>query len=236
MIIAGTALLFGIVLVAVLVSLGKREARADWGRPWLNVLDGLNRGFCRRYHRLNDAVLDLPESGPALVVANHLSGLDPLLLLALSPRPLRFLIAQDEFDRWWLRWLFRAVGCIPVNGNTRGLLQAARAALESGEAVALFPQGGIVPHDGPVSLRRGIAVLAEASGAPVYPVRLAGIRWVGRTVIAVVGRSHVRAACLPPLCCAPGEADRFLAQLTQSLSMPGSDADARLEIRKALPH
>ena len=87
---------------------------ADWGSRWLNRLDGLNRILCRRVHRLKHEPLKLPVSGGVLVASNHVSGLDPLLLIAASPRPLRFLIAREQYQRWWLRWLFRAVGCIPV--------------------------------------------------------------------------------------------------------------------------
>ena len=105
---------------------------ADWGGRWLNRLDGLNRIFCRRFHRLVSEPLNLPASGGALVASNHVSGLDPLLLIAASPRPLRFVIAREEYDRWWLRWLLRAVGCIPVERtrHTRGAFEAARKALK----------------------------------------------------------------------------------------------------------
>ncbi len=73
-----------------------RHNLTDWGQGWLNVLDGFNRIFCRQFHRLNEVWLDLPEAGPAVVVSNHVSGLDPLLLIASSPRPLRFLIASEQ--------------------------------------------------------------------------------------------------------------------------------------------
>lgn len=88
--------------------------KADWGGKWLNRLDGLNRIFCRKFHRLRHAKLHLPAKGGALLASNHVSGLDPLLLIAASRRPLRFMIAREQYDRWWLRWLFRAIGCIPV--------------------------------------------------------------------------------------------------------------------------
>ncbi|MES9927954.1 MAG: 1-acyl-sn-glycerol-3-phosphate acyltransferase, partial [Candidatus Thiodiazotropha sp. 6PDIVS] len=61
--------------------------QADWGSIGLNRLDGLNRLFCRYYHRLQPQVLPLPEQGGAVVVSNHISGLDPLLMIASSNRP-----------------------------------------------------------------------------------------------------------------------------------------------------
>ena len=175
---------------------------ADWGRAWLNTLDGLNRLFCRRYHGLRLHRLRLPKTGAALVVANHVSGLDPLLMLAVSPRPLRFIIAREQYDRWWLRWLFRAVGCIPVErrASAHAALSAARRALSAGEVVALFPYGGIhLEHATPARLRRGIEHLAKTSGAPVHALRLTGIRGQGRTLGAVFLSSRVRVTRYPAL-------------------------------------
>src|SRR5688572_9865683 len=116
----------------------EKANKADWGNKWLNRLDGLNRIFCRRFHRLRHAKMVLPDTGGALVASNHVSGLDPLLLIAASRRPLRFMIAREQYERWGLKWLFRAVGCIPVerSHNPRAAFHAARAALERGEIVA----------------------------------------------------------------------------------------------------
>jgi len=177
---------------------------ADWGRSWLNRLDGLNRILCRRFHRLNHDALNLPATGGVLVASNHVSGLDPLLLLAASPRPLRFLIAREEYDRWWLRWLLRAVGCIPVERtrNPRAALYAAREALERGEVVALFPHGRIhLDHHPPTPLKRGIVLLARMTGAPILTVRVEGVRGQGRTVAAVFIPSRARVQGFPPLRC-----------------------------------
>ncbi len=175
--------------------------RTDWGRPWLNRLDGFNRIFCRRYHRLSDHGIKLPRSGPAIVAANHVSGLDPLLLLAAARRPLRFLIAREEYERWWLKWLLAAVGCIPVERamNPRAAFREARAALERGEVVALFPHGRIVLDSERVPLKRGVAILARLSGAPVVPVRVEGVRGQGQTVAAVFLRSRARVRRHPAL-------------------------------------
>jgi 1-acyl-sn-glycerol-3-phosphate acyltransferase len=195
------------VAVAAPVALGAWLARrtiaiceaaneADWGGRWLNRLDGLNRIFCRRFHRLPRHTLKLPAQGGVLVASNHLSGLDPLLLIAASRRPLRFMIAREEYERWGFNWLFRAIGCIPVDRSRdpHKALYAARRALDAGEVVALFPHGKIhLDHMPPVPLRRGIVLLAQMTGAPIVPVRIDGVRGEGHTVAAVWMRSR---ACL----------------------------------------
>lgn len=195
---------------------------ADWGRPWLNRLDGLNRIFCRRFHRLRHEALKLPGSGGALIASNHVSGLDPLLLIAASPRPLRFLIAREQYDRWWLRWLFRAIGCIPVERrrNPRAALVVARQLLERGEVVALFPHGRIhLDHHAPSPLKRGIALLAHMTAAPIYPVRVEGVRGQGLTVAAVFVRSRARLRSFAPLRCHARMTEHCLEKLWDKLAV-----------------
>ncbi len=192
-----------LLVLGVVVCL--RASEADWGRGWRNAVDGFVRLFCRWFHRLQYQPIPLPEEGPALVVSNHFSGLDPLLLVTASRRPLRFLIAEEEYRRFGLTWLFRAAGCIPVDRSRRpdiALLQARRA-LERGEVIALFPHGKIhLDSDPPRKLKKGVVKLAQWHGCPIYPVRLDGIRGEGRTVSAVVMRSQARLRSFPPLDCA----------------------------------
>lgn len=224
------AVLLGSGLVATALILGglwrvavqrlRARARADWGRPWLNALDGLNRLFCRRFHRLRRAYLPLPRHGPALVVANHPSGLDPLLMIAMARRPLRFLIAREQYERFGLQWLFRAVGCIPVDRATgpHRALAAARHALQRGEVVALFPQGHIhLDQAPPARLKRGILHLAERSGAPVYPMRIEGVRGAGHTLSAVFRRSRVRIQVSPHLYYDESHPEQLLERLGEQM-------------------
>lgn len=198
----------------------ERYNGADWGNPWLNRLDGLNRLLCRRFHRLQHGPLALPAQGGALVVANHVSGLDPLLMIAASPRPLRFMIAWDEYDRWWLKWLFQAIGCIPVGGagGHRLALQRATQALQAGEVVALFPQGGIHLDPVPMRLKRGVTVIAEITGVPIYPLRLEGVGGRGLKVAAIFIRSRARIFPFDPLHYRRGEHGTFLDELGRLLS------------------
>ena len=62
---------------------------ADWGGKWKNRVDGLNRLFLRNYHKCHIDPVPLPEEGPALVVANHISGLDPMMMIAACQRPVQ---------------------------------------------------------------------------------------------------------------------------------------------------
>ncbi|MHB8534880.1 MAG: lysophospholipid acyltransferase family protein [Sulfuricaulis sp.] len=206
----------------------ERARVADWGSRWLNRLDGLNRIFCRRFHHLRHEPLALPASGAVLVASNHISGLDPLLLIAASARPLRFLIAREQYDRWWLRWLFRRIGCIPVERtrNPRAALYAAREVLERGEVVALFPHGRIhLDHHPPTPLKRGIVVLAHLTGAPIYPVRVEGIRAQGMTVSAVFIPSHARVQAFEPMQCGGRDVEGCLEKLWDILAPSGMPND-----------
>lgn len=177
---------------------------ADWGGRWWNRLDGLNRLFCRYYHHLRHEPVALPRVGPALVVANHMSGLDPLLMIAACDRPLRFMIAREQYERFGLKWLFRAIGCIPVErvGRPELALREALRALRGGEVVALFPHGRIhLDSDPPRKLKRGVAKLAQLSGCPIYPLRVVDVRGQGHTVAAVMMPSRARVYSFPPLHC-----------------------------------
>ncbi len=173
----------------------KKYNLTDWGSPFLNFMDGLNRLFCEKYHRLNRVVIDLPESGPAIVVSNHISGLDPLLLISSARRPLRFLIAREEYERFGLNWLFRAVGCIPVDRKARGdmAFRAALKALQSNQAIAIFPIGKIHLHHEPViKLKSGAASLAKKFSCPVTVTQLSGVAQPGHVVRPVLLRGNAQ--------------------------------------------
>lgn len=193
--------------------------RIDWGPSWMNALDGFNRIFCRYYHRCNAVALDLPERGGAIVAANHISGLDPLLLIAASARPLRFMIAREEYERFGLRWLFRAAGCIPVDRGQRPerALREALRALHDGEVIAMFPHGGIYTAEDPGTLKGGIIRLAQKSQSLIYPVHVDGVRGAGHVLRGVLLRSRAHLRIFPALSCAAVEHPACLQQLAKLL-------------------
>ncbi|MCG7878939.1 MAG: 1-acyl-sn-glycerol-3-phosphate acyltransferase [Candidatus Thiodiazotropha taylori] len=196
-----TILLLAVVMTIAGLNRRCREAqRAEWGVAWLNWLDGFNRLFCHVYHRLPETELRLPQTDGAIVVSNHISGLDPLLMLASSHRPLRFLIAREQYERFGLQWLFRAVGCIPVdreNSPEKAMRQAIKA-LRDGEIVALFPHGKIhLDSDPPRKIKAGAARLAALTGLPLVPLRITGVSGQGGVMMPVFMRGHAQIHPLP---------------------------------------
>ncbi len=189
-------------LLRGLFKAAKRANRVDWGSNRLNLVDGLIRLFCYQYHGLNMIGLRLPKNGPVIIVSNHVSGLDSLLLIASARRPLRFLIARKEYQRFGLTWLFKAAGTIPVDTEHRPekALRAALRALKSGEAVALFPHGKIhLDSDPPRKLKPGAARLAQMANAPILPLRITGIRGEGHVVWGLLRRSTARVETFPSI-------------------------------------
>jgi len=188
-IISIVALLFGLFIYC------GRFNRADWGGVWINRLDGLNRLFCHRFHRLSYTEIPLPEQGGALVVCNHVSGLDPLLMIAACNRPLRFMIAREEYERFGFTWLFKGIGCIPVERTARPekALREALKVINNGEVVAMFPHGRIHTETFPPrKLKAGVHWLAQQTQAPILPLRLTGVGGEGRTVTALLIRSNAK--------------------------------------------
>ena len=183
-----------VVVVIWLLRIGKRYQQADWGNGFLNCLDGLNRLFCKHYHRLIFDEVPLPEKGGAILAANHVSGLDPLLMSCACKKPLRYMIATEEYHRPLLRWLYKAMGTIPVDreGAPEKAFYATLNALDQGELIAVYPQGRITLPGESVPLKRGVILLADLAKTPIIPVRLSGITGVGKIFLAIFMRSRAR--------------------------------------------
>jgi len=138
------------------------------------------RALSRAYFRLEaEGARRLPRQGGAIVAGNHPSVLDGILLWAISPRPVRFLIAEDMYRHPLLSPLFRALGGIEVsrtkthNGDA---LRSAVAALEEGQLLGIFPEGTIHDRGRMRQVKQGVALLAMKSGAPVIPFAIQGSR------------------------------------------------------------
>ena len=154
----------------------------------------------------------LPLEGGAIVVANHISNIDPLLVgeyLVYGGRWPRFL-AKEEVFRWPIvGWVARSTDQIPVHRDSeraRDALAHARAALARGKLVVVYPEGTISadPDLWPMTGRRGAAQLALETGLPVVPLaqwgahRILGGRYVEWRRL-LHGRQDVHLEAGPPV-------------------------------------
>ncbi|UCE63845.1 MAG: 1-acyl-sn-glycerol-3-phosphate acyltransferase [Nitrospirota bacterium] len=109
-----------------------------------------------------------------LLVSDHSSYNDPMVLAATAGRPPIFLTAREVYESLVLNWLCQTAFYIPVNRGTQdvGAVRAMLRALGRGEVIALFPEGGIDEHRQEEG-HLGIGYLALKSGAPIVPASIA---------------------------------------------------------------
>jgi 1-acyl-sn-glycerol-3-phosphate acyltransferase len=117
----------------------------------------------------------VPKTGPVLLVSNHQSNLDPVLVGIACPRQLKYLARQGLFFWPFSLWI-RSLGAVPIN-RERGALGGIRTTLEllkNGNAVLVFPEGSRTPDGNLHALLPGFCLLARRSGATIVPVALDG--------------------------------------------------------------
>jgi 1-acyl-sn-glycerol-3-phosphate acyltransferase len=118
----------------------------------------------------------IPRRGPVLIIANHQSFLDPILLSLACPRRLLFLARKTLFRPPWFAWFLRSLGGVPMDqdGVAKEGLKAVLNYLQAGEAVVVFPEG-MRTADGQLSpFKPGVQLLLKHSHAALVPVGIAG--------------------------------------------------------------
>jgi 1-acyl-sn-glycerol-3-phosphate acyltransferase len=120
----------------------------------------------------------IPEHGGAIFAPNHLSVLDHFVLGAALPRRITFVGKAEYMDSWKTKYLFPALGMIPIDRSggsaADGALNAAATVLGQGEFFGIYPEG-TRSRDGKLHRgHTGVARLALRSGCPIFPVGLQG--------------------------------------------------------------
>jgi glycerol-3-phosphate dehydrogenase (NAD(P)+) len=124
----------------------------------------------------------LPRRGPLLLASNHRSFMDPFVIGMLARRPVYYMAKRELFEKRWQAWILNALGAFPVDRGTgdSAAMDTARAILQRGDCVVLFPEGTRIRR-GPLGKpKRGVGRLALETGAPVVPVAVIGTENVRR--------------------------------------------------------
>lgn len=123
----------------------------------------------------------VPDEGPALLVCNHVSYMDALLLCSAVPRPIRFVMYYKIFNTPGARWAFKAANVIPIAGRSEDpeLMERAFAAVDQalaeGELVCIFPEGRLTPDGEIGSFKPGMERILAARPVPVVPMAIRGM-------------------------------------------------------------
>ncbi|WP_101925272.1 MULTISPECIES: MFS transporter [Luteimonas] len=169
--------------------------------------------------RVRGADTAVPDTGPALVVCNHVSYMDALILSAAMPRPVRFVMYHRIFAVPGLRWIFRHAKAIPIAGAKEDVAMMQRAfdtvdaALAEGEVVGIFPEGRLTRDGEMTAFKTGVErILARAAArgqtVPVVPMALRGMwssMWshhdtrLGRMRVPRRFRAAIEVVAAPPV-------------------------------------
>ncbi|MBL8308368.1 MAG: MFS transporter [Rubrivivax sp.] len=120
----------------------------------------------------------IPAEGAAILVCNHVSFVDAVVLMAASPRPIRFIMDHRIFATPVLGWLFKLGKAIPIAPQKddpvayERAFEQARAVLADGELLAIFPEGGITRDGSLGEFKGGIMKILQTHPVPVVPLAL----------------------------------------------------------------
>lgn len=156
----------------------------------------------------------VPEEGAALIVCNHVSYMDALILSGAIKRPVRFVMYYKIFNIPVMSWIFRTAKAIPIAGAREdpALMQRAfdeiDAALAEGELVCIFPEGALTKDGEIAAFKSGVEKILERRPVPVVPMALRGMwtsMWsrrddrMGRMRVPRRVRAHVEVVADAPL-------------------------------------
>ena len=137
-----------------------------------------NIAFMILFRRICRNVDRVPKEGPALIVANHQSNLDPPLIAGpIRHRRLEYMAKEELFQSSWFGRIIGGFGAVPVKGDgdaNTAVIRVMLRRLEQGRVVLVFPEGSRTQDGAMQPFKRGVALLVKRSRCPVVPVGIEG--------------------------------------------------------------
>src|SRR5246127_3817696 len=131
------------------------------------------RPLVRCFYRVTALGLETLPPGGFLLVPNHITWVDALILQLACPRPIRYVIDQEYYHKRLLHPFLRTLGCIPISKrHSHAAVRAAAEKIDEGEVVCVFPEGELERRGTLLRLQRGYEVIARHAKAQVVPVWL----------------------------------------------------------------
>ena len=133
-----------------------------------------------RYKLKTHGVEHFPKDGAALLLGNHVSWIDWMVLSIASPRRVSFVIERTIYEKWYLKPIFKFFGLIPISARaSKEAFKDIRAKLDEGKIVALFPEGSITRTGHLGAFAKGFELAMKDSTAPIIPFYIRGL-WGSR--------------------------------------------------------
>ena len=157
---------------------------------------GVLQPFFHLYFRLSRVGREhIPADGPVIFAANHRSFIDPFVIGCMVRRPIYYVAKKELFKNRLLGWFLNSLGAFPIDrgaGDT-GAMDTARAILERGDCVLIFPEGTRTRPGTLGTPKRGVGRLALETGAPVVPVSVMGTERIRKGIRIRPHKVRIRA-------------------------------------------
>ena len=151
-----------------------------WKLPQSLVRYVFGAVFSSKYRVIVQGFDNMPSQGGVLMLGNHVSWLDWAMIQIASPRPVRFVMANKYYQRWYLTWFLDLFGVIPISsGSSKDALSAVNTYLKQGDVVCLFPEGAISRNGQLGEFKKGFELCVEDVDGIILPFYLRGL-WGSR--------------------------------------------------------
>jgi acyl-[acyl-carrier-protein]-phospholipid O-acyltransferase/long-chain-fatty-acid--[acyl-carrier-protein] ligase len=133
-----------------------------------------------RYKLSTHGVENFPKDGGALLLGNHVSWIDWMVVAIASPRRINFVMERSIYERWYFKWILQFFGVIPISSRgSKGAFKEIHQKLKEGKIVVLFPEGAVTRNGHLGKFQRGFELITKDIDVPIIPFFIRGL-WGSR--------------------------------------------------------